>query len=582
MSFLQDGIDRMESAAALYHDQAQLFFSMLTMDDRNSYYVLSSDESGAWTDTPIKRVQLSLKRFDSSHNYYITHNGFSEKRRRLQGTRQLNALFYDLDCHSATESECRRLVREAQSRIQKAVEQGDFPQPSMIVDSGRGLHLYYVLQRSIPYRLRQGEQLAVNEKGLSYFQDVQGRLADILDDVLAGLDGLTVDRAVFDYTRVSRIPGTYNAKAKRYAQLVGGSHQPWNLSDLAVFHPNKAVVNSTTESKKPRIITFNRLMMFRLRKIAELQEYRDFKCEGSRELISFVYYNTAVQIYQREDAKERLAVFNARFKTPLVQTELNGIYSAVDTVVNVKGETGYYILKADTLVRLLSLTERELEELHFFASKRFTDRLEAKHRTHEKRERRNARVCELYSQGTMTQQEVANAVGCSVRTVCAILKENGLTRRTVAAQADSQPPFDRQDDRAMPSTESAVARPLAEFFQSAIFCQPCLKGSVIHTPLDRACCMLGGNSLLYLPLSPLVLDCNLPLPHFDFVPSTVFSLICELIHPFVRVSWTSLWTNEENNCVSAGHSRSLCWVDCFSPMQAFVLFGYDSSRGIAS
>ncbi|MGN0073270.1 MAG: hypothetical protein ACI36W_05685, partial [Coriobacteriales bacterium] len=71
----------MESALASYCDQAQAFFAMLTVDDRNSFYILSSDESGTWTDTALRRSQLSQLSFDPSSSYYLTHNGFSEKRR---------------------------------------------------------------------------------------------------------------------------------------------------------------------------------------------------------------------------------------------------------------------------------------------------------------------------------------------------------------------------------------------------------------------------------------------------------------------------------------------------------------------
>lgn len=467
----------METVVASYCDQVQVFFSMLTVDDRNSYYILSSDESGAWVDTAIRRAQLLHLRFDSTHNYYLTHNGFSEKRRRMQSTRQLNALFYDLDCHGASEFECRRLVAESQRRIQDAVEHGILPQPSMIVDSGRGLHLYYMLERSIPYYLRQGGQLAVNEKGVGYFKDVQARLANILDEVLAGLDGLTVDRAVFDHTRVARIPGTYNPKAKRYAQLTGGSYECYQLSNLATYRPQKAPASISKNSKKAQVITFNHLMLSRLKKVAELQEYRGFECEGTRELMAFVYYNTAVQIYQRENAKERLVAFNNRFKKPLPQQELDGIYNAVDTVVNIKGDKGYYILKADTLIRLLALTDKEIEDLHFFASKRLTDRLEAKRQTREKKDARNKRVCELYAQRNMTQQEVADAVGCSVRTVYTILKENGLAGRSVASQAVSQPAFNAQavHERNLQMMRSILDQPAGRFdaAQSAILWHAC-------------------------------------------------------------------------------------------------------------
>ena len=55
------------------------------------------------------------------------------------------------------------------------------------------------------------------------------------------------------------------------------------------------------------------------------------------------------------EAFRRLGAFNARFARPLSCDELEGVRSAVDGVVNVKGERGHYILNAQTLVRLLRL-----------------------------------------------------------------------------------------------------------------------------------------------------------------------------------------------------------------------------------
>lgn len=470
---------------------------ILLHDDRNSFYVLSSDASGAWVDTAVRGSQLAYQRFDSTHSYYITHNGFSDKRRKLESTRQINALFYDLDCHSASAFECRRLVAEAQRLIQKTVEQGILPDPTMVVDSGRGLHLYYVLERSVPYRLKRGTELQYNEKGVGFFQGVQSRLADVIDEVLGGLDGIDVDRAVFDHTRVSRIPGTYNAKAGRFAALVGGSEAYHHLSDLAGYKPQAVPLAAPKPNSKPsgKIVRFNKLMIARLRKVAELQEYRGFACEGNRELMAFVYYNTAVQVYDRADAKARLKVFNNRFKKPLPASELDGIFSAVDNVVNVKGESGYYVLKAESVIRLLGLTQEEMEATHFFASKRLTDRLEAKRRTKEKRDGRNARIIELYAAGNMTQQQVADAVGCSVRTVASVLKEEGFTRpRNASEQQIEAMLADHDDIDELRQRSRQMMRDLLDWkasnsdvTDSAKIWPPCLWGSVRWMfPLDRS------------------------------------------------------------------------------------------------
>ena len=414
--------------ASIIENAREKFFRLLFHDDRSSYYVISSDVSGAWADTAIKADAIAAYQFDMVHNYYITHNGFTGKRRVSVRTRQLNALFFDIDFHGASPSECDRLIDMTLGRLHGAIQTDELPRPTMILDSGRGVHLFFVLERSIPYRFRKSGE--VNEPGISFFNHVQAQLADLLDELLADVPEAKVDRAVFDFTRVSRIPNTFNTKAGRHARLVFAEEVYHSLSDLNAYKVASPAHKSASKKKldgRAVIMKYDRLLLSRLNKIVELQEHRNFDCEGSRELMSFVYYNTAAQIYRKEDAWESLLAFNSRFNDPIALSELEGIRTAVSGVRNVKGEVGYYVLSASKVVELLSLTEEEIEATHFFASKRMVERMEAKKKTKAKRDARDKRIVELYKKGSMTQQQVADAVGCSARTVYAVLKAANLT-----------------------------------------------------------------------------------------------------------------------------------------------------------
>lgn len=54
--------------------------------------------------------------------------------------------------------------------------------------------------------------------------------------------------------------------------------------------------------------------------------------------MSFVFYNTAVQVYPHEVAQQKLSSFNNNFINPLNVSELNGITKSVDSVINMRGE----------------------------------------------------------------------------------------------------------------------------------------------------------------------------------------------------------------------------------------------------
>ncbi len=417
-------------SAALQREESEreTFFRILTHDDRNSYYVLSTCANGSWSEAAYRKSQLAFVPLGEFASSYVTHNGFTGKRRKTEEVRQLGSLFFDLDCHATSADKARKAVSAALSLITAACESQSLPEPSLIVDSGRGLHLYYVLDRSIPYRFASGG--AVNAKGIGLFQLVQRQLSQLIEEIVAPVEGIEVDRKVFDFTRVARIPGTYNAAAGCFARLISVNEAFHDLSNLAFWKPKRLKEAAPAKTKRsPVILSFQPLLLSRLGKIMELQEHRGFSCEGNRELMSFVFYNTAVQVYSREEAKRRLALFNARFISPLAACELRGIEKSVDNVVNVRGQKGFYLLSARKLIDLLSLSPEESKELSFFASKRVMDRAMAKEATRKKRDERNERIVALYRTGRFTQAQVALEIGCSERTVASVLKVAGITKR---------------------------------------------------------------------------------------------------------------------------------------------------------
>ena len=422
-------------AVSVVESDRDKFFRVLFHDDRNSNYIIFSDCTGALTSTALKAKSLGSFQFDDSSNYYVTHHGFNGCRRLTERTRQLNAIFFDIDCHEAPSQTIREsLIALIQDRLADAVLRDHIPMPTIIVDSGRGVQLYYVFRRSIPCRFTHGGDK--NEKGIWLYEDVQRRLADVLEGVVEGLDYVELDRIVFDKARVGRIPDTFNKKAGRCARLVSICEAYYDLSLLEGYcspRPREEPSAKKHDKAKPAfVMRFNALQMSRLNKISELQEYRKFDCEGNRELMCFVYYNSAVQVYDREGAVCRLAQFNNKFRKPLSMQELQGVISSVDRVKNVKGETGYYVLGANKIIECLGLTEEEMLAIGFFQSKRMVERIEAKRKTKAKREARNELILTLYKGGDMTQEEVAAEAGCSVRTVRSVLKEAGITKRAAS------------------------------------------------------------------------------------------------------------------------------------------------------
>ena len=410
------------AASSIQESEWETFYRLITHDDRNSYYVVSSCANGTWTDTAVKKDSLPALGFNPRASYYMTHNGFTSCCRKSHQVRQLNALFFDLDCHNQDAARTQATVHHALNVLQQAVEAHLLPRPTMTINSGRGVQLFFVLERSVPYRFESG---STNQKAVHLFELVQSGLADLLERIVSPVEGLEVDRATFDVSRVSRIPGTFNAKAGQFASLVQHADVFYSLSSLYRFAQSNTQMKTqslrASFARPASIMRFQPMLMSRLGKLIELQKYRNYDCEGTRELMSFVFYNTAVQVYPHEIAQQKLSSFNNNFINPLNISELNGITKSVDSVTNMRGEQGYYLIGANRLRELLAMTLKEEVAINFFESKRSVLRKEAKRITKEKRDQRNARIVTLYRQGSHTYASIAKQVMCSVRTVATVI-----------------------------------------------------------------------------------------------------------------------------------------------------------------
>lgn len=398
-------------------DQAAIFFGMLTHDDHNSNYVVSRLQDGSWVERAYRAEDLTDLRFDPNSAYYITRNGFTGRHRRVQDARQVNALMFDIDCHGKNPRASVPLVIAA---LSNAFATASLPLPSLQVDTGRGVQLYYVLQKATPCRTRSG---AINAKGLDYVHDVEMGLSERLKRLIAHIPAAQVDESVYDLARVGRIPGTWNPKAKCNARLIGHSFAFHTLASLLAYRHTPAP--QSARPKTGRMIVFDRLMTLRLTNVENLQKLRNCDCHGSRESLCFVHYNTATQIYGPDAAFAHTLAFNARFTHPLPEADIAQIKRSVDNVTVVhgkhKGEKGFYPLSLQSLIEKLRMTQEEAYAAGFFSSSRQLVRAQAKQDTTQRRDKRNQAIVALCSSHGFTQKAAADHVGCSVRTVASVM-----------------------------------------------------------------------------------------------------------------------------------------------------------------
>lgn len=162
-----------------------------------------------------KHNQLPKQGYKES-NLFITMNSFKSRKRSIENLLRINALFVDLDVYNGPYSKKETISILKDRHFDKTI-----PTPSLIMDSGGGLYLIWLLT-PMPNAV-----LPV-EKAKEYFTELENYLIGILNE-------LAPDPGVKDTSRLLRLPGSYNSKYKHLPQVKILAHTgyQYNLKELA-------------------------------------------------------------------------------------------------------------------------------------------------------------------------------------------------------------------------------------------------------------------------------------------------------------------------------------------------------------
>lgn len=145
--------------------------------------------------TPVSTLDID-DLFEPAHSTYVTVHGFAPgAARRTEHVVCLNAVALDLDiAHDGM----RDLV-EAEAALDGALARGAVPEPSILVRSGRGLWLLWLLGTTD----REATPPEATPERARQLKAIHRALCD-------RLDAFAADRAVSDLARLMRLPGSYN------------------------------------------------------------------------------------------------------------------------------------------------------------------------------------------------------------------------------------------------------------------------------------------------------------------------------------------------------------------------------------
>lgn len=173
--------------------------------------------------------ELDCMQVDGGKNYYFSVNSFYRPQRTLENVRQLRALYADVDFHHLPPGGAKRRVDDTLKFLEWAYAEHELPAPSIVVKTGRGIQLYWLIE-DLP------------KQGVPLWKLVQDALTGRLREVTEPLD-LHVDN-VSDVSRILRLGGTRNTKARKMATLQVRSHNKYRLDKLIeAYFPELEIIS---------------------------------------------------------------------------------------------------------------------------------------------------------------------------------------------------------------------------------------------------------------------------------------------------------------------------------------------------
>ena len=190
------------------------------------YFCLSIINNGFWKNNFYNITELNkANEFINANKGYDSYNSiatfYTPNNRTSLNVKLLNAHSIDIDNHlnPFTEQEARSFI----DNVLMPLFDVAIPTPSLIVYTGRGLHLHFNLKGASDIPKWQLTQKAL----INTIENICYKNNSLLD-----VKGLEVDKQVNDISRVMRTPGTYNSKSNSLATVIYESNNTYTQDEI--------------------------------------------------------------------------------------------------------------------------------------------------------------------------------------------------------------------------------------------------------------------------------------------------------------------------------------------------------------
>lgn len=408
----------------LYSNDLEGYIQVLQLRDGQVLKMYNTDIQGVFE---IVQEQQGEK------DVYITPNSFYIPKRSNENIRHFRALYIDLDLqdrYSKTEAFYETYIRAAKGQI---------PKPSMIIDSGRGLHLYWRIEHA--------------PKGAAYtWQELE-------DYLYKNLKPLGADIKATDGARVLRLPNTINSKNNSVCEVLELNDFKYSMYELreTYLHYQKKDKPEPKERQQSKgkikhIFNTYTLHIARAEDMETITKLRGYKVKGYRNSILHCYcYWKGIYIRDTENLYDVVAGLNNKLVSPLKDTEIKAIVKSTSKAIEkfidyeqglrskedkrvskAMRDKGGYWYSNETLINMLEITEQEQRHLKTIIGSKEKNRRKNEQRykarrnenglTSREQKKTNTikQVKELATQG-LNQLEIAQEVGITQQYVSKIL-----------------------------------------------------------------------------------------------------------------------------------------------------------------
>ena len=349
----------------LYDESTDGYIQILKLDDKNN----SGERTIKIYNTKNDGLRDIVEELHKKEDVFLAPNTMYIPKRRVENIRQFRALFQDIDCESMGLEKAETVYM-----IWIMHYEGKIPKPTMVTDSGRGVHLYWRIQNA-PFG------------ALNTWQELQ-------DYIYYNLKHLGADRKATDGARVLRLPGTINSKSDTDCKVLyidnDVEYSMYELREEYLNYKPKTHQLKMQQTKKidnkvisNRFFNSYSLHMERANDLETLCRLRKYEMTGYRNMAvhCFAYWK-GIYVRDNYELENVVIEFNNAFTEPLKETEVQAVLRCIPKAIDkfiayeqgirsgerkrvskgMRDKDGYWY-KNETLIDRLGITKSEQKHM---------------------------------------------------------------------------------------------------------------------------------------------------------------------------------------------------------------------------